>query len=97
MIKATDTDEIGNFNLEELPSYQEFETHTPNLPDNGTSCMIEYKWNNVPYYLPEKSNESSLYEKWKKESEKINLLGKQNSRRKRTIHFSEHDDLSKNR
>lgn len=72
LIKATAIDEIGNFNLEELPSYQEFETHTPNLPDNGTSCMIEYKWNNVPYYLPEKSNESSLYEKWKKESEKIN-------------------------
>jgi hypothetical protein len=73
LIKPTDTVEIGNVNLEELLSFQEFENHTPDLLDNSTACKIEYRWNNLPYYLPEKSNESSLYEKWKKESEKVNI------------------------
>lgn len=73
LIKPTDTVEIGNVHLEELLPFREFENYKPDLLDNSTACKIEFRWNNLPYYLPEKSNESSLYEKWKKESEKINI------------------------
>ncbi|MEZ4935959.1 MAG: hypothetical protein R2799_00035 [Crocinitomicaceae bacterium] len=71
-IKPTEEIEIGNINLEELLSPREFEKHTPEFLDNGKSCKIEFKWSNVPFYLPEKSSESSMYEKWRKESEIIN-------------------------
>lgn len=70
-IKPSERKDLGAANLDELLPYREFENYTPDLPDDGTSCKIDYEWTNVPCYLPEKNSESPLYEKWKKESEKI--------------------------
>lgn len=72
LIKSTDKQLLGNVVIDELLPFKEFENHTPVLSDNGTTCKIEYKWTNTPFYLPEKSNESPLYEKWKSETIKIN-------------------------
>lgn len=71
LIKSTEKQLLGNVIIEELIPYKEFENHAPELTDNGSTCKIEYEWTNTPFYLPEKSNESPLYEKWKTETTKI--------------------------
>jgi hypothetical protein len=63
---------LGVHKMTELYPLEEFEKQTPELPDDGISCFVEYQWTNEPFYLPEKSNESPLYEKWKSETTKIN-------------------------
>lgn len=71
LIKSDDKQALGSVDIYELLPYKEFENYTPDLADNGTTCKIEYEWTNTPFYLPEKSNESPLYEKWKGETIKI--------------------------
>lgn len=71
-IKSTDKHILGSVGIDELLPFNEFENYTPVLSDNGTTCKIEYEWTNTPFYLPEKSNESPLYEKWMSETKKIN-------------------------
>lgn len=72
LIKSTDKQLLGSVGIDELLPFIEFENHTPVLSDNSTTCKIEYEWTNIPFYLPEESNESPLYEKWKSETKKIN-------------------------
>lgn len=72
LIKSADKHLLDNVEIDELLPFEEFENYTPVLSDNGTTCKIEYEWTNTPFYLPEKSNESPLYEKWKSETTKIN-------------------------
>jgi hypothetical protein len=72
LIKSVDKHLLGNIETDELMTFKQFENYAPDLSDNGTCCKIEYEWTNIPFYLPEKSNESPLYEKWKTERSKIN-------------------------
>jgi len=71
LIKSTEKQLLGSIGIDEILPFKEFENYTPVLSDNGTTCKIEYEWSNTPFYLPEKSNESPLYEKWKSETTKI--------------------------
>lgn len=71
LIKSTDKHLLGNIETDELMTFKQFENYAPDLSDNGTCSKIEYEWTNIPFYLPEKSNESPLYEKWKTETSKI--------------------------
>jgi hypothetical protein len=71
LIKCTDKHLLGNIETDELMAFNQFENYAPDVSDNGTCCKIEYEWTNIPFYLPEKSNESPLYEKWKTEISKI--------------------------
>ncbi|HOL00696.1 MAG TPA: hypothetical protein PK860_04010 [Paludibacteraceae bacterium] len=70
-IKSKSTKDLGDFVLDELIPKNEFEDKEPNLTDDGISVSIEYKWQNVPFYLPEEAIESALYERWKKKQEEI--------------------------
>lgn len=63
--------EIGSIHLGKLLSFDEFDNHAPDFSDNGTACRIEFKWMNVPFYLPETSLESPLYARWNQESKRI--------------------------
>lgn len=72
LIKSADKQLLGSVGIDELLPLKEFENYRPVLSDNGTTCKIEYEWTNTPIYLPEKCNESPLYEKWKSETKKIN-------------------------
>ncbi|MEZ4776104.1 MAG: hypothetical protein R3D00_23225 [Bacteroidia bacterium] len=71
LISSTLKVDLGNVILHELLSKNDFENYTPTLVDHETACEVEYAWVNIPFYLPEKSNKSPLYEKWKKETERI--------------------------
>jgi hypothetical protein len=71
LIKSTDKQLLGDVGIDELIPFNDFENYAPALSDNGTCCKIEYEWTNIPFYLPEKSTESPLYEKWKTETSKI--------------------------
>lgn len=72
LIKQKEKKELGSISLNELFPLNEFENYTPDLPDNENTCMIEYVWTNEPFYLPDKSDKSPLYDKWKNETTKIN-------------------------
>jgi hypothetical protein len=63
---------LGVHKMTELYPLEKFEKKTPELPDDGISCFVKYQWINEPFYLPENSVLSSLYEKWKSETTKIN-------------------------
>ena len=54
-IKSKSTKDLGDFVLDELIPKNEFEDKEPNLTDDGISVSIEYKWQNVPFYLPEEA------------------------------------------
>jgi len=71
LIKPIDKQPLGSVGINDLLPYKEFENYTPVFSDNSTTCKIEYEWTNTPFYLPEKVNESPLYEKWKSETTKI--------------------------
>ncbi len=71
LIKQSDKRDLGILSLTDLLPLNEFEAHTPDLHDDGTACKVEYQWKSEPFYLPEKCNESPLYEKWKSENDKI--------------------------
>lgn len=62
--------DLGEAGLSELPSLRAFENHSPELPDDGISCGVAYTWTNVPFYLPENSSKSALYEQWRDEETK---------------------------
>jgi hypothetical protein len=70
-IKSKSTKDLGDFVLKEMIPKNEFEDKEPNLTDDGISVIIEYKWQNVPFYLPEGAIESPLYERWRKKQEEI--------------------------
>lgn len=72
LIKSTDKQLLGSVGIDELLPFIDFANHTHVISDNSTTCKIEYEWTNIPFYLPEESNESPLYEKWKSETKKIN-------------------------
>lgn len=72
LIKSDDKQALGSIGIDELLPYKEFENYIPVLSDKGTTCKTEYEWTNTPFYLPEKSSESPLYENWKSETKKIN-------------------------
>jgi hypothetical protein len=63
--------EIGENIAEILLPKNEFEVQEPNFTDDKVSINIEFIWQNVPFYLPEKASENSLYERWKKKNEEI--------------------------
>lgn len=71
LIKQSDRRELGIFNMPDLLPLNEFEKQEPVFDDDGIACKVEYLWTNEPFYLPEKCNESPLYEKWKSETTKI--------------------------
>lgn len=70
-IKASTTIDLENNVSESLLPKSEFENQEPNFADDKVSVSIDYKWKNVPFYLPEKATDNSLYEKWKKKNEEI--------------------------
>lgn len=72
LIKQSVRRELGIFNMPDLLPLNEFEKQEPVLDDDGTACEVEYLWTNEPFYLPEKCNESPLYEKWIRETKIIN-------------------------
>lgn len=71
LIKQSAKMDLGILNMTDFLPLNEFENQMPILQDDGTSCKVEYLWTNEPFYLPEKCNESPLYEKWKSETTKI--------------------------
>ena len=70
-IKTSTTIDLGNNVSESLLPKSGFENQEPNFADDEVSVSIEFKWKNVPFYLPEKATVNSLYEKWKKKNEEI--------------------------
>lgn len=71
LINPKEKIELGEISSDELPPFKAFDNFTPHLTDTGTSCEIEFLWTNTPFYLPEKSSESPLYDRWKNEATKI--------------------------
>lgn len=71
LIKQLSKIDLGILSMTDLLPLSDFEKQEPILEDDGTACKVEYKWIREPFYLPEKCNESSLYEKWKSETAKI--------------------------
>lgn len=71
LIKPNTTNDLGDIVLESLLPKSEFENKEPNFADDGVSVSIEYKWQNTPFYLPEKATENSLYDRWEKKHEEI--------------------------
>lgn len=70
-IKANTIVDLDDNFFQSLLPKSEFETQEPNFKDDGVSVNIEYKWQNIPFYLPEKASENSLYDKWKKKNDEI--------------------------
>lgn len=71
LIKPNTTNDLGDIVIESLLPKSEFENKEPNFADDGVSVSIEYKWQNTPFYLPEKATENSLYDRWEKKHEEI--------------------------
>jgi predicted ribosome quality control (RQC) complex YloA/Tae2 family protein len=89
-ITAINLDDNVSDNL--LPK-TEFENIEPNFVDDGVSVSIDYKWQIVPFYLPEKASENSLYDRWKKKTEEIikaldSILNKIQDAEKRETNWS---------
>lgn len=70
-INSKSTKDLGEHILDNLLPKSEFENQEPNFTDDRISVNTEYKWKNIPFYLPEKATESSLYENWKKKNDEI--------------------------
>lgn len=70
-IQPKSVKDLGDKTFDNLLPKTEFENIEPNFIDDGVSVSIEYKWQNVPFYLPEKATENSLYDRWKKKKEEI--------------------------
>lgn len=70
-IKASSTLSLNDNISNSLLPKNEFESQEPNFVDDGVSVSIEYQWQNVPFYLPEKATDNSIYDKWKKKQEEI--------------------------
>lgn len=70
-IKANTQKDLGEYVSESLLPKNEFENQELNFTDDGVSVIIVYNWQNVPFYLPEKATDNSLYERWKKKNEEI--------------------------
>jgi hypothetical protein len=70
-INSASTKDIGNYVLNSLMPKSEFENQEPIFIDDGVSVSIEYKWENIPFYLPEKATDNSLYDRWKNKQEEI--------------------------
>jgi hypothetical protein len=70
-IKANTTNVLSDNVVDSLLPKNEFENQEPNFADDGVSVSIEYSWQNIPFYLPEKATRSSLYERWKVEQTEI--------------------------
>jgi hypothetical protein len=71
----------------------EFENQEPNFTDDAVSVNIEYKWQNIPFYLPEKATNNSLYERWKKKNEEMvkaldSILNKIQEAEKKEVNLS---------
>ncbi len=63
--------DLGDLTFDNLFPKTEFENIEPNFVDDGVSVSMDYKWRNVPFYLPEKVTHSSLYDRWNKKKEEI--------------------------
>lgn len=70
-INTTSKIDLGEVVLDQMKSHTEFERHIPELPDDGSSCKIEYSWITIPFYLPEKSTRSQLYDQWTSQENKV--------------------------
>lgn len=70
-IKSKSQKDLGENVSNSLLTKNEFESKEPNFIDDGVSVSIEYKWQNIPFYLPENATDSSLYDRWKKKQEEI--------------------------
>lgn len=63
--------DLGDKAIDNLLPKTEFENIEPNFIDDGVSVSIDYKWQNVPFYIPEKATHNSLYDRWNKKREEI--------------------------
>lgn len=70
-IKTNSSQDLGENISETLLPKEEFESQEPNFSDDEISVNIEYKWQNIPFYLPENAKENSMYDRWKKKQEEI--------------------------
>ena len=57
--------------IKSLLTKNEFENQEPNFVDDGVSVSIAYKWQNIPFYLPENSKDHSLYKNWENKTKEI--------------------------
>lgn len=70
-IKSKSTKDLGDYVVDSLLPKNEFENQEPNFTDDGISVSIDYKWQNIPFYLPEQATDNSLYERWNKQKGEI--------------------------
>lgn len=85
--------DLGDKTFDNLLPITEFENIEPNFIDDGISVSIDYKWQNVPFYLPEKATHNSLYDRWNKKREEIikaldSILNKIQEAEKRETNWS---------
>jgi hypothetical protein len=70
-IKGNTTKNLGDNVIKSLLTKNEFENQEPNFVDDGVSVSIAYKWQNIPFYLPENSKDHSLYKNWENKTKEI--------------------------
>lgn len=70
-IKSESPIDLGENNVKSFLTKEEFEKQSPEFKDDGISSSIIFKWQNVPFYLPQNADEHNLYSQWKSENEKI--------------------------
>ena len=74
-IAALSKKDLNSLTFYELSPREKFENFEPIFEDDNISAEIEYKWEIVPFYLPENVLEHSLYKKWEQEKKNvINLI-----------------------
>ena len=74
-IAALSKKDLNSLTFYELSPREKFENFEPIFEDDNVSAEIEYKWEIVPFYLPENALEHSLYKKWEQEKKNvINLI-----------------------
>lgn len=66
-VKQNSSVDYGDFRSNVLQSKSEFERKKPDLKDDGVSIFIEYKWKDIPFYLPNHSTEYIYDSSWQNE------------------------------
>ena len=70
-ILAFSKKDLNSLTFDELPPKEKFENSNPIFEDDNFSAEIEYKWEIMPFYLPENIVEHPLYKKWEQEKKNI--------------------------
>jgi hypothetical protein len=71
VVNAQKTENIGEQSQSKLLPFKELDDFVPSFPDDGKSVVVTYRWRNMPFYLPEKSEKHHLYKQWETEKGKI--------------------------